>query len=214
MIIVYFSPTLQELLCYANQPVFVRRLANNEKGAHSAAAAGPNEDADFVNGAAGGSARKSNRRLKRGEKKIIVSSDLVLQKFKIKVSLLLQPGCCVSHCSFVFFGPTQLMNLFQVPPFDQNLHLGTRTLSDSTKTLGELEVLPNSLILLSVDEPGGGHVSGNGVGGGVGTNAVDEEEWNEEIHMEEGFKGRTIEHALNISLFGGGCTYIGLGKQA
>ena len=40
-----------------------------------------------VNGCAASSARKSNRRLKRGEKKIIVSSDLVLQKFKIRVKL-------------------------------------------------------------------------------------------------------------------------------
>ena len=86
------------------------------------------------------------------------------------------------------------MNLFQVPPFDQHLHLGSRILSDTTKTLGELEVLPNSLIFMIADDPNtGGPGGGGGGAGGNGLNGVEEEEWNEEVHMEEGFKGELLK---------------------
>ncbi|TRY79895.1 hypothetical protein TCAL_10043 [Tigriopus californicus] len=98
--------------------------------------------------------RRSHRRQKvRGEKEFIVSSSMLLRDFKIKI-----------------------MESFKVAPFDQNLCVNGVYLEDSTKTLGELKVLPKSLIYLRPDEP-----STNG--------PIDMDECWSMQHPEEGFKG-------------------------
>ncbi|KAK6176967.1 hypothetical protein SNE40_015165 [Patella caerulea] len=77
------------------------------------------------------SRRKSQRRRKlRGEKEVTVSSDMTLKDLKVKI-----------------------MNLFSVPPFDQNLWIDGRLLLDNASTLQELKVYPACSILLKVDEP-------------------------------------------------------------
>lgn len=77
------------------------------------------------------------------------------------------------------------MNLFKVPSFDQNLLYNGTLLTDSAKTLGQLRVLPDSLIYLRVDEVPSGAI-GAAAGNGVGAAAKGEEE---ETVPEEGFKG-------------------------
>ncbi|XP_071116349.1 ubiquitin carboxyl-terminal hydrolase 48-like [Haliotis cracherodii] len=75
--------------------------------------------------------RKSQRHRKtRGEKEVLVSSDLTLKDLKIKI-----------------------MKQFSVPPFDQNLSLDGVNLSDDSRTLQDLKVSPGAVILLQADEP-------------------------------------------------------------
>ena len=71
------------------------------------------------------------------------------------------------------------MQVFRIPPFDQNLSVQGRYLTDSMKTLGQLRILPKSLVYLRADEPGG-----------MGSNAIETEEdaWSSQ-NPEEGFKG-------------------------
>ncbi|NXW38741.1 UBP48 hydrolase, partial [Phaetusa simplex] len=47
----------------------------------------------------------------------------------------------------------QIMHAFSVAPFDQNLSIDGKILSDDTATLGSLGVIPESVILLKADEP-------------------------------------------------------------
>ncbi len=80
------------------------------------------------------------------------------------------------------------MELFKVAPYDQHLFLlNGGQLTDSDKTLGELKVLPRSLIYLRADEPGA--ACGAGGGAANGTNGVASEEPWSASHPEEGFKG-------------------------
>lgn len=44
----------------------------------------------------------------------------------------------------------QIMHAFSVAPFDQNLSIDGKVLSDDTATLGSLGVIPESVILLKV----------------------------------------------------------------
>ena len=75
--------------------------------------------------------RKSQRhRRVRGEKEVKVSSDQSLRDLKL-----------------------QLMKLFSVPPFDQNLTIAGNPLTDDKATLGSLRVAPGDVILLQADEP-------------------------------------------------------------
>lgn len=48
----------------------------------------------------------------------------------------------------------QIMHAFSVAPFDQNLSLDGKILSDDTATLGSLGVIPESVILLKVTQAG------------------------------------------------------------
>ena len=75
------------------------------------------------------------------------------------------------------------MEAFKVAPFDQNLCLNGQYLTDSSKTLGELRVLPKSLIYLRADEPNPGHVM------------EPDDGWTMQ-HPEEGFKGIEIHSFL------------------
>nr|XP_039273136.1 ubiquitin carboxyl-terminal hydrolase 48-like [Styela clava] len=75
--------------------------------------------------------RKSKRaHTTPGGKKITVSSNWTLKELKIKI-----------------------MHMFSVPPFDQNLWLEDKILTDNSATLGSLSVLPNCTIILIADEP-------------------------------------------------------------
>jgi len=75
--------------------------------------------------------RKSQRhRRVRGEKEVTISSKSTLKELKLEI-----------------------MKLFSVPPFDQNLYLDGRVLEDNTKTLCELRVASGSVIDLIADEP-------------------------------------------------------------
>ncbi|KAL2296656.1 hypothetical protein Nmel_015991, partial [Mimus melanotis] len=70
--------------------------------------------------------RRSTRHRKvRGEKALLVSANQTLKELKI-----------------------QIMHAFSVAPFDQNLSLDGKILSDDMATLGSLGVIPESVILL------------------------------------------------------------------
>nr|XP_005905261.1 PREDICTED: ubiquitin carboxyl-terminal hydrolase 48 [Bos mutus] len=75
--------------------------------------------------------RRSMRHRKvRGEKALLVSANQTLKELKI-----------------------QIMHAFSVAPFDQNLSIDGKVLSDDCATLGTLGVIPESVILLKADEP-------------------------------------------------------------
>uniref|UniRef100_UPI00358DF83B ubiquitin carboxyl-terminal hydrolase 48 isoform X3 n=1 Tax=Myxine glutinosa TaxID=7769 RepID=UPI00358DF83B len=92
--------------------------------------------------------RSSRHRRLRGDKSFLVSSSQSLKEFKI-----------------------QIMNVFSVAPFDQNLFMEDRPLTDDSALLGSLGVVPGSVILLQADE------------------TVMDEEQVELCIPEEGFKG-------------------------
>ncbi|XP_077059997.1 ubiquitin carboxyl-terminal hydrolase 48-like isoform X3 [Siphateles boraxobius] len=72
--------------------------------------------------------RRSTRHRKlRGEKALIVSANQTLKELKI-----------------------QIMHAFSVAPFDQNLSIDGRCLTDDSATLGSLGVIPESIICLKV----------------------------------------------------------------
>ncbi|XP_010225198.1 PREDICTED: ubiquitin carboxyl-terminal hydrolase 48-like, partial [Tinamus guttatus] len=78
--------------------------------------------------------RRSTRHRKvRGEKALLVSANQTLKELKI-----------------------QIMHAFSVAPFDQNLSIDGKILSDDTATLGSLGVIPESVILLKVTWERGG----------------------------------------------------------
>ena len=76
------------------------------------------------------------------------------------------------------------MEVFKVPPFDQNLMVEGRYLtSDSNlQTLGQLRLLPKSLIYLRADEPT--------LGSALAAASVSEAECWTSQDPEEGFKGK------------------------
>ena len=76
------------------------------------------------------------------------------------------------------------MEVFKVPPFDQNLMVEGRYLtSDSNlQTLGQLRLLPKSLIYLRADEPT--------LGSAAAAASVSEAECWTSQDPEEGFKGK------------------------
>lgn len=75
--------------------------------------------------------RKSQRHRKaRGEKEVNISSKETLKDLKLKI-----------------------MGLFSVPPFDQNLYVDGRLLTDNDRSLSDLKVASGSVIDLIADEP-------------------------------------------------------------
>jgi len=161
----------EEQLDYRNVTVYIRRLTSGERPPEQ----DPTDpDFDYVTDVSGpkrfktqnghfiqnGSScsdfvRRSNRRQKvRGERELTVSSDMLLRDLKVKI-----------------------MEAFKVAPYDQNLCLNGQYLTDNSKTLGHLRVLPKSLIYLRADEPN------------PGISAIEPDDgWNMQ-HPEEGFKG-------------------------
>ncbi|KAJ0023448.1 hypothetical protein NQD34_003347 [Periophthalmus magnuspinnatus] len=79
---------------------------------------------------AGGIRRSTRHRKLRGEKALIVSANQTLKELKI-----------------------QIMHAFSVAPFDQNLSINGKSLTDDLATLGSLGVIPESVICLKADEP-------------------------------------------------------------
>ncbi|MEQ2296012.1 Ubiquitin carboxyl-terminal hydrolase 48 [Ameca splendens] len=78
----------------------------------------------------GGIRRSTRHRKLRGEKALIVSANQTLKELKI-----------------------QIMHAFSVAPFDQNLSIDGRSLTDDSATLGSLGVIPECIICLKADEP-------------------------------------------------------------
>lgn len=78
----------------------------------------------------GGIRRSTRHRKLRGEKALIVSANQTLKELKI-----------------------QIMHAFSVAPFDQNLSINGKGLTDDMATLGSLGVIPESVICLKADEP-------------------------------------------------------------
>ncbi|KAK3608096.1 hypothetical protein CHS0354_004752 [Potamilus streckersoni] len=101
--------------------------------------------------------RKSQRRRKvRGEKELKVSSNQTLKDLKI-----------------------QVMKLFSVPPFDQNLSLNGTPLVENSETLSSLRIMPGSIIMLKADEP-------------VEDPMLLEDMYAASDHQESGFKGTSL----------------------
>ena len=108
------------------------------------------------------------------------------------------------------------MELFKIAPFDQILRVesssGASSIllrADNVKTLGELKVLPRSLIYLRADDMAVGcDHNGTGATNGLArAGSGDGEPWSLNHHPEEGFKGepevytQTVEEESPIWLF-------------
>ena len=119
--------------------------------------------------------RTQRRKKLKGERRIFVSSSMTLKDLKVQVSSNSLSVCLtsVSYRPFIF---VQIMNAFQVPPYDQNLYHGGKCLIGTEKTLSELRILPESTIYLKVDE----------VNEETAYESLDE---NYPVNPEEGFKG-------------------------
>ncbi|XP_074505051.1 ubiquitin carboxyl-terminal hydrolase 48 [Sebastes fasciatus] len=78
----------------------------------------------------GGIRRSTRHRKLRGEKALIVSANQTLKELKI-----------------------QIMHAFSVAPFDQNLSVDGKSLTDDSATLGSLGVIPECIVCLKADEP-------------------------------------------------------------
>ncbi|XP_054472926.1 ubiquitin carboxyl-terminal hydrolase 48 isoform X1 [Anoplopoma fimbria] len=102
-----------------------KRLKLSDDGTASAAAA-PVTNVTKL----GGIRRSTRHRKLRGEKALIVSANQTLKELKI-----------------------QIMHAFSVAPFDQNLSIDGKSLTDDLATLGSLGVIPESIICLKADEP-------------------------------------------------------------
>lgn len=90
------------------------------------------------------------------------------------------------------------MELFKIAPFDQILRVesssGASSIllrDDNVKTLGQLKVLPRSLIYLRADDMtvGCDHKVSGASNGSARAGAGDGEPWSLNHHPEEGFKG-------------------------
>jgi len=128
----------EDRLKYTNSRVFVRRISPDEKIPVES-----HEDPEYCDSPVFGGdpkrlklmggdyIRRSSRRVKvRGEREFIVNSDMMLRDFKVK-----------------------LMEVFKVAPYDQNLMVNGEYLTENHLSLGQLKVLPGSLIFLRADEP-------------------------------------------------------------
>ena len=85
----------------------------------------------------------------RGEREFLVSSDMKLKDFKVKVCATFARACGPRKdnlkTSF-----SQLMEAFKVATYDQNLMVNGVYLTENEASLGQLKVLPGSLIFLRV----------------------------------------------------------------
>ena len=173
----------------------------NGVSSSAASSSGPTKGRPHVpNGVAvpNGLIRRSNRRQKvRGEKEIIVSSDMLLRELRVKVGSFLGAVVCFGGCFHQKISP-QIMELFKIAPFDQILRMesssGASSIllrADNVKTLGELKVLPRSLIYLRADDMAVGcDHNGTGASNGLArAGSGDGEPWSLNHHPEEGFKG-------------------------
>ena len=81
----------------------------------------------------------------------------------------------------------QIMQVYKIPPYDQNLSVDGRYLTDTKQTLGQLKVLPKSLIYLRADEPTPGSAA-------AASHVSETEECWTAQNPEEGFKGEKLAH--------------------
>lgn len=88
------------------------------------------------------------------------------------------------------------MQVYKIPPFDQNLSVDGRHLTDTKQTLGQLRVLPKSLIYLRADEPAPGSAA-------AAAHVSETEECWTSQNPEEGFKGRHKFYLLNYWMMEG-----------
>ncbi|XP_054160451.1 ubiquitin carboxyl-terminal hydrolase 48-like [Oppia nitens] len=145
----------RDRLTYKNQPIYVRKVENNESNSEEDSHGNQEISGDSyhlktngkklkteeTNGVTNtiqtnhqqmaGLRRSSRRRKNKNEKEIKVSSTDSLLDLKV-----------------------QIMNIFKVATYDQHLSLNSRPLEtyNNSKTLAELHVEPFSLITLTVDE--------------------------------------------------------------
>jgi len=122
----------EDRLRYKDRVVHVRRISPDEKLPEHDLHADPEYGCSSpVMGEAPPPSRRSHRRPKvRGEREFLVSSDMKLKDFKVK-----------------------LMEAFKVATYDQNLMVNGVYLTENEASLGQLKVLPGSLIFLRADEP-------------------------------------------------------------
>ena len=81
------------------------------------------------------------------------------------------------------------MQVYKIPPYDQNLSVDGRYLTDTKQTLGQLKVLPKSLIYLRADEPTPGSAA-------AASHVSETEECWTAQNPEEGFKGEKCMHFI------------------
>ena len=83
------------------------------------------------------------------------------------------------------------METYKVAPYDQNLWVQGKYLTDPTQTLGQLRILPKSLIYLRADEP-------SLPGTNSEAHAADEDtSWVVPQHdPQEGFKGNFGDYTI------------------
>lgn len=99
----------------------------------------------------GGIRRSTRHRKLRGEKALIVSANQTLKELKIQVGAGDQrPRTGAGKTRFFLCLTVQIMHAFSVAPFDQNLSIDGKGLTDDSATLGSLGVVPESIICLKV----------------------------------------------------------------
>ncbi|XP_040926704.1 ubiquitin carboxyl-terminal hydrolase 48 isoform X2 [Betta splendens] len=114
------------VLCFFQSQDSAKRLKLNDNSIAKLAVAAPVSNSTKL----GGIRRSTRHRKLRGEKALIVSANQTLKELKI-----------------------QIMHAFSVAPFDQNLSINGKCLTDDSATLGSLGVIPESIICLKADEP-------------------------------------------------------------
>lgn len=96
----------------------------------------------------GGIRRSTRHRKLRGEKALIVSANQTLKELKIQVQTKKPSTQQETHSYLCLM--LQIMHAFSVAPFDQNLSIDGKGLTDDSATLGSLGVVPESIICLKV----------------------------------------------------------------
>ncbi|XP_048182262.1 ubiquitin carboxyl-terminal hydrolase 48 isoform X2 [Corvus hawaiiensis] len=119
----------RDLREYTQATIYIHKVVDNKK-ANGGAKRQKLSHQSYITYQKQGIRRSTRHRKVRGEKALLVSANQTLKELKI-----------------------QIMHAFSVAPFDQNLSLDGKILSDDTATLGSLGVIPESVILLKADEP-------------------------------------------------------------
>ncbi|XP_048823319.1 ubiquitin carboxyl-terminal hydrolase 48-like isoform X3 [Lagopus muta] len=119
----------RDLREYTQATIYIHKVVDNKKS-NGGAKRQKLSHQSHVSYQKQGIRRSTRHRKVRGGKALLVSANQTLKELKI-----------------------QIMHAFSVAPFDQNLSINGKILSDDTATLGSLGVIPESVILLKADEP-------------------------------------------------------------
>uniref|UniRef100_A0A8B9MMW8 Ubiquitin carboxyl-terminal hydrolase 48 n=1 Tax=Accipiter nisus TaxID=211598 RepID=A0A8B9MMW8_9AVES len=119
----------RDLREYTQATIYIHKVVDNKK-TNGGAKRQKISHQSYIAYQKQGIRRSTRHRKVRGEKALLVSANQTLKELKI-----------------------QIMHAFSVAPFDQNLSIDGKILSDDTATLGSLGVIPESVILLKADEP-------------------------------------------------------------